>query len=249
MSNLIKNSAEIEEMAVAGRLLAIFLEKLSKEAKIGVTTEKLNSFAEKLFEESNVKSNFKNCGGFPAILCTSVNEIVVHQIPSSYALKEGDILTLDLGFIRHGFHTDAAITIPIGEIAPSTKHLLSVTKESLRRGIQAAIPGNHLGDIGYEIQSYVEKQGLKVVRDLCGHGIGRNLHEFPNVLNTGSLGEGMVLRSGMVFCIEPMVSLGSPEIILGQNGQGYLTADHSLSAHFEHMVVIEENGPRILSEL
>ncbi len=249
MSDLIKSPAEIEEMAVAGRLLAIFLKKLSREAKAGVTTEKLNSFAEKLLKEAKVKSNFKNCEGFPAVLCPSVNEAVVHQAPSSYVLKEGDILTLDLGFIRHGFHTDAAITVPIGRITPSAQHLISVTKESLRRGIQAAFPGNHLGDIGYQIQHYVEEQKLKVVHDLCGHGIGRDLHQFPNVLNQGFLGEGMLLRPGMVFCIEPMVSLGSPEIVLGQDRQGYLTVDHSLSAHFEHMVAIEKNGPRILSKL
>jgi len=249
MSNLIKSSEEIEEMAVGGRLLAIFLEKLSKEAKIGVTTEKLNLFTEELFKEANVKSNFKNYGGFPAALCASVNEVVVHQPPSSYVLKEGDILTLDLGFIRHGFHADAAVTIPIGKISPLAQNLLLVTKESLRKGIQAAFPGNHLGDIGYEIQRHVEKQGLTIVRDLCGHGIGRDLHEFPNVLNRGSSGEGMILRAGMVFCIEPMVSLGSPEIVLGQDKLSYLTADRSLSAHFEHMIVIEENGPRILSKL
>lgn len=249
MSNLIKSSTEIEEMAAAGRLLAIFLKKLSDRAKIGVVTEKLGLFAEDLLKEAKVKSNFKNYGGFPAVLCTSVNEVVVHQAPSSYTLKEGDILTIDFGFVRNSFHTDAAVTIPIGKITPSAQRLLSVTKESLQRGIQAAFPGNHLGDIGYQIQSYVEGQGLKIVHDLCGHGIGRDMHQSPNVLNWGSPGKGMILRPGMVFCIEPMVSWGSPEIIQQQDGTGYLTADHSLSAHFEHMVAIEKDGPRILSKI
>jgi len=244
----IKTKEEIKIMAVAGKLLAGVLEEVKQKVKPGVTTQELNNLAEKLILKSDSKPAFLGYNDFPATLCTSINEVIVHQIPSDYQLKNGDILSLDIGLIHQGYYSDMATTVPVGEIKPETARLLMITRKSLRIAIKKIRPGNTVGDIGETIQRYIEKRGFNIVKELCGHGIGKDLHEDPEILNYGKRRKGDELKEGMVLCLEPMATIGSGKIKKAPDGYGLQTIDGSLSAHFEHMIAVTENGARILTE-
>lgn len=239
---------KIEAIREGGRILAETMDQLKKEVSPGVTGEYLDKLAEKLILKKG-KPSFKNYKGFPASLCVSVNEVIVHGIPSKEPFKEGDIVSLDLGFFYKGFNTDMAVTVPVGKVEPDTLRLIKTTKKALKRGIKNIKPGNTLGDIGNAIERCILSQKFNVVKELCGHGIGKNVHEEPNVLNFGKRHKGMKLKEGMVLCLEPMASVGSSEIKLGRDGYGYETKDGSLSAHFEHTVIIKEDGSEVATEL
>jgi len=245
----IKSEKEIEIMRQAGRILARVMEELRIKVEIGITTKELDRAAEALVFKLGAKPAFKGYDGFPATLCTSVNYVIVHQIPSDYKLKDGDIISLDMGLIYKGFFSDMAITVPVGEIDIKTKKLIDVTKNSLTKGIKTVKPGRYIGDIGFNVQKYIEQSGFNVVRDLCGHGIGKNLHEDPQILNYGDKGEGDKIKKGMVLCIEPMASMGDSRIKKFSDGSGWQTKDNSLSAHFEHTVVVTRDGYEILTLL
>jgi methionyl aminopeptidase len=252
----IKSKEEIEIMAEGGKILAKIMKELEKNVRPGITTKELERLAESLILKSGGKCSFKGYKDsdgysaipYPACLCTSINEEIVHAIPSERILKEGDIISLDLGIFFKGFHTDMAITVPVGEVLPEVQRLIRVTKKALKLTIKKVKPGNTFGDIGNTIQRYVESQGFNVIRDLCGHGIGRELHEEPQILNYGKRNTGEKIKEGMVFCIEPMVSMGDWHIKRGKDGFGYQTADGSLSAHFEHMVAVTKNGCKVLTK-
>lgn len=245
----IKTEEEIQTMADGGKILTAVLKEVEKSAKPGITTLELDKLAENLILKSGAKPAFKGHEGFPFSLCASVNEVIVHGFPSDYVLKDGDIIGLDLGVLYNGFNTDMSVTIPIGKVSFEAKRLISVTKKALRLGIKKARPGNTFGDIGNTIQRYVEDQGFSVVRDLCGHGIGKEMHEEPRIPNFGKRGEGEEIKEGMVFCIEPMITMGDWKLKKSSNGYGFATKDGSLSAHFEHTIAITQKGPRILTEL
>jgi len=244
----IKTNKEIQIMKEGGRILAEIIEELKKKVIPGITTKELNRASEALILKYKAEPAFKGYEGFPSALCASVNNVVVHGVPSEYELKEGDILSLDLGIKYKGFFADMALTVPIGEVEPEILRLIRVTKKALKLGIKKAKPGNTFGDIGNTIQRYVESQGFGIIRDLCGHGIGRELHEDPKVLNYGKRHKGEKILPGMVFCIEPMVSVGSWQIKKSSDGFGYETEDGSLSAHFEHTIAIREEGAEILTK-
>ena len=245
----IKTKEEIALMAEGGKILAKIVKELAKKVQPEIKTRQLEKIAEKLILESGGKCSFKGYEKYPFCLCTSINEEIVHALPSDRKLKEGDIISLDLGILYKGFHSDMAITLPVGKLIPEAQRLIRVTKKSLKRGIKKVRPGNTFGDIGNTIQRYVESQGFNVVRDLCGHGIGRELHEEPQILNYGKRHKGEKIKEGMVFCIEPMVTMGDWKIKKTADGFGYQTKDGSLSAHFEHMVVATKDGCRILTSL
>ena len=245
----IKNPEEIKIMAEGGKILARIMKELEKKIRAGITTKELDRLAESLILKSGAKCSFKGYQGYPACLCASLNEEIVHAVPSDRVLKEGDILSLDLGIFFKGFHTDMAVTIPIGKIDPEAQRLIRVTKKALKRGIKKVRPGNNFGDIGNTIQRYVEAQGFNVVRELCGHGIGKELHEEPKILNYGKRHTGPEIKEGMVFCIEPMVTIGDWRLKKIADGFGYKTQDNSLSAHFEHTIAVTKDGFRILTEL
>jgi len=245
----IKNPEEIKIMAEGGKILARIMKELEKKIRAGITTKELDRLAESLILKSGAKCSFKGYQGYPACLCASLNEEIVHAVPSDRVLKEGDILSLDLGIFFKGFHTDMAVTIPIGKIDPEAQRLIRVTKKALKRGIKKVRPGNTFGDIGNTIQRYVEAQGFNVVRELCGHGIGKELHEEPKILNYGKRHTGPEIKEGMVFCIEPMVTIGDWRLKKIADGFGYKTQDNSLSAHFEHTIAVTKDGFRILTEL
>jgi len=235
-------------MAEGGRILAGILKKVSGEVKPGITTKELEKLAEELISKSGAKYNFKGYQGFPSCLCASINDEIVHCVPSAKILKEGDIITLDLGILWKGFHTDMATTLPVGKISPEAQRIIRVTKKAFKRGIKKAKIGNTFGDIGNTIQRYVESQGYNVVRELCGHGIGRELHEDPKIPNYGKRRSGPEIREGMVFCIEPMVTAGHWKL-KKTDDHCFATEDGFLSAHFENMVAITKEGPKILTEL
>jgi methionyl aminopeptidase len=243
----IKSLKEIEIMAEGGRILAQIMKELEKQVKPGVTTKELDRLAESLIFKYRGKCSFRGYQGFPTCLCASVNEEIVHAVPSSRQLKEGDILSLDLGIEYGGYHTDMAVTLPVGKIDSEAQRLIRVAKKALKRGIKKIRPGNTFGDIGNTIQRYVESQGFSVICDLGGHGIGRNLHEDPQVPNYGKRHRGEKLKEGMTFCIEPMVTAGDCKIKKSKDGHGFETADASLSAHFEHTVAVTQYGARILT--
>jgi len=242
-------------MAEGGKVLAKIIKELEKKVKPGITTKELERLAESLVLKSGGKCSFKGylskngetVRPYPACLCTSVNEEIVHAVPSERILKEGDIISLDSGIFYKGFHTDMAITVGVGKISPEIQRLIRVTKKALKMGIKKVKIGNTFGDIGNTIQRYVESQGFNVVRELCGHGIGRELHEDPKILNYGKRRTGEEIKEGMVFCIEPMVTVGDWHIKRSKNGYGYETIDNSLSAHFEHTIAITKEGPQILT--
>jgi len=243
----IKSEKEIQIIAANGKILASIIKELEKKVRPGISTEELDRVAESLILNSGGTPSFKGYDGYPATLCTSINEEIVHGVPSSRVLKEGDILSLDIGMKLNGFHTDMAVTVGVGKISPQAQRLIWVTKKALKRGIKKVRPDNTFGDIGNTIQRYVEDQGLGVVRELCGHGIGQELHEDPQVLNYGKRHDGATIKEGMVFCIEPMITIGDWKIEEMPDGFCYKTADNSLSAHFEHTIAVTKDGPVILT--
>lgn len=245
----VKTEEEIRIMAEGGKILATVLKEIEKQAKPGVTTMDLDRAAEALILSYGAKPAFKGHQGFPYSLCASVNETIVHGFPSDYILKEGDIIGLDLGVLYRGYNTDAASTIAIGKISFDAKRLIMATKKALKRGIKKVMPGNTIGDIGNTVQRYAEGQGFSVVRDLCGHGIGRDLHEDPRIPNYGKRRSGETLKEGMVICIEPMLAAGDFRLKKAKDGYGFATKDNSLSAHFEHTIAVTKNGSRVLTEL
>lgn len=237
---------EIKILRRGGEILAKIIEELKKEVKPGATTEHLNKVAKDLVFSYGAEPSFEGYERFPAALCTSINEEIVHVVPSDRKLKKGDILSLDLGIKFRGYYTDMAITLPIGK---KITKLIKITKKALEIGIKQARPNNHLGDIGYVIQKYVEKNGFNVVRELVGHGVGKKVHEDPRIPNFGKPEEGPELKPGMVLAIEPMVTVGDWHIEKTPDGFGYKTIDNSLSAHFEHTIAITKNGPEVLTKI
>jgi methionyl aminopeptidase len=244
----IKSAREIAKMKTACKVVAEILQVLLEETTVGMTTDDLDRRAEELIQKKGAVSAFKGYSGFPKVLCASVNEEVVHGIPDGRVLKEGDIVGLDFGVHIDGWYGDSAVTIPIGKVSPEARKLMKITEESLYKGIEAAVPGNRLGDIGFAVQSHAEKNGYGVVRDFVGHGIGRALHEEPQVPNYGKKGTGILLEPGMVLAIEPMITVGSYKVKVLKNNWTAVTSDGSLAAHFEHTIAVTENGPVILSD-
>jgi len=244
----IKSSEEIEIMAQGGKILAKIMRELKANVEPGKTTKDLDKLASELIFSYNVKPSFKGYRGFPAVLCTCLNEQIVHAVPSDRILKDGDILSLDLGVYYKGFHTDMAVTVPIGSIEPDVLRMIRITKKALKRAIGRMKIGKTMGDVGHAISNYVDGQGFLVAKNLCGHGVGRNLHEDPEVLNFGQRHKGVELKQGMVLAIEPMIVMGGAGVKKAPDGFCYQTADNSLSAHFEHTVAVTEKGGRILTE-
>ncbi len=245
----IKTPEEIRIMAEGGKILAGIMKELEKKVKSGITTEELNRLAESLILKSGGKCSFKDYEDYPACLCASINEEIVHSVPSARQLKDGDIISLDLGIFYQGFHTDMAVTLPVGKILPEKQSLIRVTKKALKRGMKKVRPGNTIGDISNTIQRYVEGQGFNVVRELCGHGIGREIHEDPKIVNYGKRHTGPEIKEGMVLCLEPMVTVGHWKLKKSADGFGYETQDSSLSCHFEHTIAVTKNGGEILTKI
>lgn len=251
---VLKSSDEIVKMRRAGRVVADVLAEVAKAADVGVTTYDLDVIAELVIKDAGGKPAFKGyypdfiaCGPFPATLCTSVNDGVVHGIPDDRPLMDGDLLSIDTGVEMDGYFGDAAVSLVIGRNAPKARKLAEVASKALTRAIDACYPGNHLSDVSYAIQSTAEAEGYSVVRRFVGHGIGRKMHEDPPVLNYGRPGSGPVLKPGMVLAIEPMVNMGSYEVEASPDCWEVRTKDGSLSAHFEHTVAVTEDGPEVLT--
>lgn len=244
---IIKNNKEIDLMRNAGRIVAETLLCVEKKVKPGITTAELDSIAEEFITKHGAIPSFKGLYGFPASLCISVNEQVVHGIPGGYVLKDGDIISVDCGAFLEGFHGDAARTFAVGDISEEAKKLISVTEGSFFKGMEFAKVGNRLSDISHAIQSYVEASGFSVVRDFVGHGIGKMVHEDPEVPNFGRPGRGPKLMAGMALAIEPMVNIGTYRVTTLGDDWTVVSADRSLSAHYENTVVILPNGPEILT--
>ncbi len=252
----IKSRREIDQMREIGHITAEILLELRERVQPGVTTGQLDELATKALEERGLNSPFLGYapGGvapYPAVLCASVNEEIVHGIPGSRELQEGDIISLDFGVEHRGWHGDSAVTIAVGEIVPSSEadKLMTVTQDALDKGIEQMVPGSRLSDIGHAVESRAEKEGYGVVRQFVGHGIGREMHEPPQIPNYGRPGRGPRLRTGMVFAIEPMVNIGSEKAKVLKDEWTAVTADGSLSAHFEHTVLITDNGPEVLTRI
>jgi methionyl aminopeptidase len=243
-----KSPAEIERMHAANQLVADVLARLAAMVAPGMTTADLDAEAERLVRAGGAEPAFKGYRGYPCTLCASVNEQVVHGIPSARALAEGDIVSLDMGVKLNGFFGDSAVTVPVGRVAPEVTRLLEVTQEALAKGIQRARLGGRVSDIGHAIQQHVEAHGFSVVREFVGHGIGSALHEEPQIANYGEPGRGPRLAEGMVLAIEPMVNMGRAAVKVLADGWTAVTRDGSLSAHFEHTVAVTKNGPRVLTE-
>lgn len=244
----LKTDEEIELMRVANQLVGKTLGELAKHVAPGVTTLQLDKIAEEFIRDNGATPAFLGYGGFPNSICASVNEHVVHGIPSSKViLRDGDIISIDCGTHINGFTGDSAYTFCVGEVSPEVGHLLKTTKESLYKGIEAAVDGKRVGDIANAIQTYCETRNYSVVRELVGHGCGRNMHEEPEVPNYGRRGCGPLLRSGMCICIEPMINLGSKNVVFENDGWTVRTKDRKPSAHFEHCIAIRPDGPDILS--
>ncbi len=249
----LKSKEDVARMRRAGGIVAEVLQRLQEEVRPGVTTLELDRIAEELTRKRGAVPAFKGYRVadrvFPASLCVSINEEVVHGIPSARALHEGDIVGLDFGVVVDGYYGDAAVTVPVGAITERAQHLVDATRESLWQGIGTIRAGRRLGDLSHAIQSYAEGAGLSVVREFVGHGIGRRLHEEPQVPNFGEPGRGRLLREGMVLAIEPMLNLGEPGVLVKDDGWTAVTRDGSLSAHFEHSVAITADGPMVLTQL
>ena len=242
-----KSPVEIERMRVANVLVADVLAELAAMAAPGVTTADLDAKAESLVRAAGAEPAFKGYRGYPATLCASVNEQVVHGIPGKRPLVEGDIISLDMGVKLNGFYGDSAVTVPIGRVDPEVLRLLAVTQESLEKGIAQVRLGGRVSDIGHAIQEHVEAGGFSVVREFVGHGIGASLHEDPQIANYGEAGHGPRLAEGMVLAIEPMVNMGKPAVRVLSDGWTAVTRDGSLSAHFEHTVAVTKSGPLVLT--
>lgn len=247
---ILKTAEDIEKIRTASKYAMEILLHLGRMIKGGIKTLELEAECEESIKKAGkVRPAFKGYNGFPYCLCVSVNDEVVHGMPGNRILKDGDIVSLDFGILYDGFYGDAAITYRIGDIPKKTEKLLAVTEESLYEGIKEAREGNRLHDISHAVQSCVEKAGFSVVREFVGHGIGRSLHEEPQIPNYGEKGTGIRLKRGMVFAIEPMVNMGKSDVMIKDNGWTAVTKDGSLSAHFEHTIAITENGADILSRL
>jgi methionyl aminopeptidase len=242
-----RNNEEIAKMRRAGRVVAEMHERTRQAARPGVTTADLDRVAREVLERRGARSNFLNYHGFPAVICTSPNDMIVHGIPGPYRLKDGDIISIDCGAIIEGYHADAAFTMPVGDADPEALKLIATTEESLRAGIKAMVDGNRLTDIGHAVQTVAEAGGYSVVREYVGHAIGTAMHEEPQVPNYGPPGKGPKLRVGMVFAVEPMVNLGGPGTRVLDDGWSVVTADGSLSAHAEHTIAITDDGPEVLT--
>lgn len=247
MAIIIKNEEQIAKMRVAGKILSKLDEVLRAEIRPGITTLELDRIAEDFILSQNAKPSFKGYGGFPGSICTSVNDEIVHGIPSKRKLVEGDIISIDMGSYIGGYHGDAARTYGVGEIAPEAQKLIDVTKQSFFEGIKFAKAGKHLHEISYAIQKYVESNGFSIVRDYVGHGIGKNLHEDPAVPNYKPIGRGPLLEKGMVIAIEPMVNAGTYKLRVLDDGWTAVTLDGQYAAHYENTVVITDGEPEILT--
>ena len=243
----IRTEREINLIADSNRIVSETLDMISKNVRPGIKTSELDKMAEDYIVSCGARPAFKGYMGFPSTLCISIDDEVVHGIPNSKVLEEGQIVSVDCGAEKNGYYGDSARTFAVGKIDSKKQDLMNITKESLMRGIDAAKVGNYVSDIGYAVQTYVESHGYSVVRDLVGHGIGTELHEEPQVPNYGNPKQGHRLRAGMCIAIEPMINAGSKEIITKSDGWTVKTRDGSTSAHFEHTIAITENGPKILS--
>lgn len=244
---LAKTDEEVELLRLNNDLVSRTLAEVAKHIKPGVTTQQLDSIAEEFIRAHGAVPGFLGYNGYPATLCISVNDAVVHGIPSSYELREGDIVSVDCGTFLHGFYGDSAFTFPVGEVKPEVQRLLKVTRECLELGIEAAVAGGRVGDISYAVQSHAESNGYSVVRELVGHGIGRHMHEKPEVPNYGARGRGPKLVDGMAICIEPMINLGTKHVYQDMDGWTIRTRDGKPSAHFELAVVIRKDKAERLS--
>lgn len=244
----LKSSEEIEKMHAAGRIVSKVLKAMQVEAVPGVSTWKLDQIAEEIIRGCGAVPSFLGYGGFPGSICASVNDEVVHGIPSkTRILKEGDIVGIDVGAYLNGFHGDAALTVPVGKVSSEAKRLLEQTQKALNKALELIKPGIHLSDISSAVETYATAGKLGIVRDYCGHGIGRRLHEDPNIPNYGEKGKGPILKAGMTLAIEPMLNLGGDEVEVLNDDWTVVTKDGSLSAHFEHTVAVTEKGHLILT--
>lgn len=246
---VLKSAAELQKMRAAGRIVAEILARLAELIGPGITSGELDRLAEEECLRLGAKPAFKGYGGFPYTLCASPNDRVVHGFPDRRPLQEGDILSIDFGVLYRGFYGDAAITVPVGRIDEDTARLVTATRESLDKAIAKAVPGGRLSDISHAVQSWVEPQGFSVVREFVGHGIGRKLHEAPQLPNFGAPGQGPRLKPGMTLAIEPMINAGVPGVKILEDGWTAVTQDGRRSAHFEHTVAITEHGPEILTRV
>ena len=242
-----KSSSEIETMASAGRIVADTIGLIGESLRPGVTTAELDELADDYIRSQGGTSSFLGYRGYPASICTSPNDVVVHGIPDGTTLSEGDILSVDVGVILDGFVADSAFTFPVGEISEEANKLLGVCQAALEAAIEQCRAGNRLSDVSHAIQTVTERNGCSVVRSLVGHGIGRSMHEDPQIPNYGPPGRGPELAAGMTLAIEPMINAGSPDVYMHDDGWSISTADSSLSAHFEHTVAVTEEGPRVLT--
>lgn len=249
---LIKSKKEIDYIRESCRIVAETLQLLKSNVKVGITTLELDKIAEDYIRSNNAKPAFKGYSqggapGFPGSICSSVDEEVVHGIPSSRVLKDGEIVSIDIGVLKEGYFGDAALSVAVGSISDEKKKLMEVTERSLQLGIEQAIAGNKVHDISNAVQVYVEANGYSIVRDLCGHGVGKFLHEDPAIPNFGRKGTGAKLKNGMTLAIEPMVNAGKYDVVTARDGWTIITADGSASAHFEHTILINNNLPEILT--
>lgn len=242
-----KTPEQLDQMAVAGEIHARCMKMLASKVRPGVTTAELDEAAEKFIRSQDAFPSFKGYRGFPGSICASPNSMVVHGIPGPYECQRGDVLSIDVGVTKDGWVADGAMTLPVGPIDTEAKRLLSVTKTALYAGVEQMRPGNHLGDVSAAIQRTVEAEGLSIIRTLVGHGIGREMHEEPQVPNFGEPGKGPELEEGMVLAIEPMVNAGGPLVHMGDDGWSVYSDDDSLAAHFEFTVAVTAAGPRILT--
>jgi methionyl aminopeptidase len=247
MAIIRKTPDEIEQIAASGQVLARCHRLLRSKARAGVTTAELDEAAERFIRSQGAEPAFKGYRGFPGSICASPNSMVVHGIPGDYALQRGDVLSLDIGVDLDGWISDAAVTLPIGQVSEVASGLIATTRASLFAGLEQCVAGNRLGDVSATIQSRIEADGLSVIRSLVGHGVGRDMHEDPQIPNFGTPGTGPLLEEGMVLAIEPMVNAGGPEVRVGSDNWAVYSEDGSLAAHFEHTVAITAAGPRILT--
>lgn len=243
----LKTEEEIDLIKISAQVLGKAHAEVALWIKPGVTTMKLDAVAEEYIKDFGGIPSFKGFNNFPASLCISVNEVVVHGIPGNYVLKDGDIVSIDCGVKLNGFHSDSAYTYPVGDVSKEVMDLLSATKKSLYKGIDQAVDGLRIGDIGHAVQSYVEERGYTVVRELVGHGVGKNLHESPEVPNYGKKGKGVKLKEGMVLAIEPMINLGTRSVMQERDGWTIRTSDRKYSAHFEHTIAVRKGKAEILT--
>lgn len=249
MKPILKTEEEIELLRESSLLVSKTLAELAKVIRPGISTLFLDRLAEEFIRDNGAEPAFKGYGGFPASLCTSVNDQIVHGVPSDKViLNDGDIISIDCGTFKNGFVGDSAYTFCVGEVSEDVKRLLRVTKESLFVGIKQAVAGNRIGDVGHAIQEYCESAGYSVVREMVGHGVGRQMHEKPEVPNYGKKGAGIMLKSGMTICIEPMINMGKKDIVWGNDGFAVSTRDRKWSAHFEHAVAVRKGHADILSD-